>query len=396
MPPTSSIYLDFNSTTPLLPEIAAAMAEANAAGYANPASQHAAGRKAHRVLEDTREAIAHLLGADITSPHTADRLIFCSGGTEANNLALLGLTGALTPHTLKSSGRIIISAIEHPSITSPASYLAKLGWQVDRLEVTSDGVIRIEHLDELLAAPSPHGLPKLVSVMHANNETGALQPIAEIVRRCAAYGIPVHTDAAQAIGKIPVNFRQLGVAAMTVAPHKFHGPRGIGALLVRSGTLIQPVLHGASQQLGVRAGTESVALPIGLLAAMKLCQRDVAARTQSLSQLRDRFEAGILAAYPAAKINAKQAPRLPNTTNIAFIGRDRQSLLMALDLAGIQCSTGSACASGSSEPSPTLLAMRLPNEFVTSSLRFSLGSTTTLAEIETATARIAEIVCPKK
>ena len=388
-----SIYLDFNSTAPLLPEVAAAMAAAEAVGYANPASQHAAGRKAHRVLEDTREEIARLLGADIISPHTADRFVFCSGGTEANNLALLGLTGALRPvQSAAGPGRIVISAIEHPSVTAAADYLAQLGWQVDRLEVTGDGTVRLEHLDALLAAQSPLGMPRLVSVMLANNETGVIQPIDEVVRRCAAAGVPVHTDAVQAVGKMPIHFRDLDVAAMTVAPHKFHGPRGTAALVVRNGIPLHPVLHGATQQFGLRPGTESVSLAIGFLAALNAWQREAGDRPRRMAKLRDCFEAGVQAAYPDATVNGLHAARLPHTSNIAFVGRDRQSLLMALDLAGICCSTGSACASGSSEPSPTLLAMGVPQEIVASSLRFSFGATTDIADVDEAISRIAKVL----
>ncbi len=232
------IYLDFNSTAPLLPEVAAALADAYAAGYANPASQHTAGRRARQVLEDTREEIARLLGAD-----SSDQLLFTSGGTEANNLALFGMIDATRP------GRIVISAIEHPSVTAAADSLTRLGWQIDKLSIDSSGIVRLDHLDKLLAAEP---LPKLVTVMLANNETGVLQSIPEIVRRCARAGVPVHTDASQAIGKIPVNFRALAVAAMTVSPHKFHGPRGIGGLLVKHGIPLQSLLRGATQQFGLR------------------------------------------------------------------------------------------------------------------------------------------------
>jgi cysteine desulfurase len=388
-----SIYLDNNSTTPLLPEVAAAMAAADAAGYANPASAHAAGRRAHRALEDARDETAALLGANITRPHTADRLIFTSGGTEANNLALLGLTGALhSAEKPATPGRIIVSAIEHLSVSGAADLLATLGWQVDRIRVTPDGVVDLEHFDALLAADSPLGRPQLVSVMLANNETGVIQPVAEIARRASAAGVPVHTDAAQAIGKIPVNFRELGVAAMSVAPHKFHGPCGIGALVVRHDVTVHPLLRGAPQQFGLRPGTEAIAPAIGFLTALKAWQRDQGNRTRHMIALRDRFEAGIKRVFATAVINGAAAARLPHTSNVAFPSRDRQALMMALDLAGICCSTGSACASGSSEPSPTLLAMNLPREIAASSLRFSVGATTTVADVDEAIIRISEIV----
>jgi cysteine desulfurase len=387
------IYLDFNSTTPLLPQVAAALAQADAAGYANPASQHAEGRRARRVLEDAREEIARLLGANLTD-RAADRLVFTSGGTEANNLALLGLIGSAS----RGPGRIILSSIEHPSITATADFLSQRGWQVDRIAVNSDGVIQLDHLDELLAHSSPLGAPRIVSAMLANNETGVLQPIAEIVRRCSTHppAVPVHTDAVQAIAKIPVHFRELGVAAMTVTPHKFGGPRGIGALLVRHGSNVEPILHGATQQLGLRPGTESVALVLGFLAALQAWQQECLERPRRLAALRDQFEAAIKSAYPQCVINGAAAPRLPHTSNIAFVGHDRQALFMSLDMAGVCCSTGSACASGSSEPSPTLLAMGLPKPIVDSSLRFSFGSTTTAAEIDESIRRISAVLSAKR
>lgn len=376
------IYLDFNSTAPLLPDVADALAEAYQARYANPASQHAEGRRARRILEDAREEIARLLGANLTET-APDTLIFTSGGTEANNLALFGLTAARSA----PPGRIVISAIEHPSVTAAADELARSGWQVDRISATSAGVVRLEELDELLSNNA--GSPRLVSIVLANNETGVLQPIEEIARRCRARGVLVHTDATQAIGKLPVDFRALGVDAMTVSPHKFHGPRGIGALIVRSGLKIAPLLHGAAQQLGLRPGTESVELPLGFLAALKAWNKDRRDRPRRMQTLRDRLEAGVRQSYPAAVVNGAEAPRLPNTSNISFVGRDRQALLIALDLAGICCSTGSACASGSREPSPTLRAMGLPENRTSSSLRFSVATTTTPEELDEAIARIA-------
>jgi cysteine desulfurase len=386
-----SIYFDFNSTAPLLPEVAAAMADADAAGFANPASQHALGRRAHQVLEDTREELARLLGADLAA---GDRLIFTSGGTEANNLAVLGLTGATSglPSSADKDCRIIISAIEHPSVVAAADHLASRGWHVDKLRVDSNGVISLRHLDELLSGDSPASRARLVSVMLANNETGVIQPIVEIVARCAGAGVPFHTDAVQAVGKIPVDFRALGVAAMSVAPHKFGGPRGIGALVVRQGVELRPVLHGATQQFGLRPGTESISLPIGFLTALRAWKSHRDQWSAEMEAVRDRLEAGIHDIYPHAVINGATAPRLPHTSNIAFVGRDRQALFMALDLAGVCCSTGSACASGSSEPSPTLMGMGLPREVVESSLRFSLGPTTTADEIDEVLRRLKSVI----
>lgn len=388
-----SIYLDWNSTAPLLPEAAAAIAAAYAEGYANPASQHSEGRRAHRALENAREEIARFLGANLAGRH-ADRLIFTSGGTEANNLALRlvasGTTAAEPSGTANRSRRLAISAIEHPSIVGVAEQLSRQGCHVEKLGVLRDGTLDLGHLDAALSAASP-GRPDLVSVMVANNETGVLQPLAEVVARCKQSGVPVHTDASQAAGKMRLSFRELGVAAMTVAPHKFGGPRGIGALLLRHDVEVAPILFGGAQQLGRRPGTESVALALGFLAALKTWDSRRDEWRRHMEQLRDRFESKIKAINPSVTINGT-ASRLPSTSNIAFVGRDRQALFMAMDLAGICCSTGSACASGSSEPSPTLQAMQLPGDVVGSSLRFSLGPSTTEDELDEAVRRIEKIL----
>ncbi len=404
MPPTP-IYLDHNATAPILPEVAEAVRDAALRYGGNPASQHEPGRQARRALETARTRIGEILGAS-TEGMDADQIIFTSGGTESNNLALQGL---LQPRALPggkpelsqrsslpqrdprpeagaTGSRLIISAIEHPSIARTAEHLASAGCRVEKLAVNRLGVVRIEHLESLLA-----GDAQLVSVMLASNETGVLQPVAEIAALCRKRGVLVHTDAVQAVGKIPVHFRQLGVDALTAAAHKFHGPLGIGVLIVRHGVSLAPALHGGFQQAALRPGTESVALAIGMLTALESWQREAGARRLRLSALRDQLEQAILAGYPHAVLIGAEAPRLPHTSNIAFTGLDRQALVMALDLAGVACSTGSACASGSSEPSPALLAMGLSEEVISSSVRFSLGATTTAAEIAEATRRILSV-----
>jgi cysteine desulfurase len=379
----SVIYLDHNSTTPMLPEVAAAMMECCAAGYANPASQHSAGRRARQRLEEAREEIARILGADLGG-RTPDRLIFISGGTEANNLAIQGIgsEGGL-------QRELIVSSIEHPSVLGPVEKLATQGVCVRRLEVDSNGVTKVEQLPELISKTT-----RLVSVMLGNNETGVLQPVGQLAAICNDVAVPLHTDAAQVAGKLPVHFRELGVAAMTVAAHKFHGPLGVGALLLREDVQLEPHVFGGFQQSGLRPGTESVALAVGMEAALRVFERDQAERTERIERLRNRLEAALQAAYPALVVNGCDAPRLPGTSNVAFVRLDRQELLLALDMAGVCCSTGSACASGSSEPSPVLKAMGLSAEVVGSSLRLSLGATTTEAEIDDAISRILS-VCEK-
>jgi cysteine desulfurase len=378
------IYLDHNSTTPLLGEVAAAMAEWQGQKFGNPSSQHQIGRRARQALEDARDAIGRMLGARQTG-RQSDRVIFTSGGTEANNLALLGLAGGHDPRA--APGEAIVSIIEHPSITATADALERRGWKIHRIGVTPEGTVDFGQLDGLLCEKT-----RWVSVMLANNETGVVQPVAEIARRCAALGIPLHTDAVQMIGKLPVDFRELGASSMSVAPHKFHGPLGIGALVVRHDIQLEPLMFGGFQQEGLRPGTESVALAVGFCAALAAWQREGAARTERLKKLRDRLESALAAGYDGeVVVNGAAAERLPHTSNLALVGLERQALLMALDQAGVACSTGSACASGSSEPSPVLTAMGASKAVLAGSLRFSLGATTSGEEVEEAIARIQSV-----
>ena len=375
----SSIYLDHNATTPLLPEVLKAMREVWAEGPANPASTHSYGRRARRQLEDARESIGQALGAEIDR-FDGDRLIFTSGGTESNQLALHGL---VVPTPPVPAPRVLISTIEHPSLVGAAMQLAERGAIVDRLPVDRHGVVEIERLDDLLRPET-----RLVSVMAANNETGVVQPLEAIIARCATGGVAVHSDASQLVGKLPIHFGQLGLTAMTFTAHKLHGPVGIGALIVRRGVELRPLWQGGFQQAGLRPGTEALALVVGFGKAVELWQREQRQRQQRMGELRDRFEAQLLAEWPNIVVHGRDALRTPHTSCLGFPWVDRQALVVALDLAGVACSTGSACASGSSEPSPVLLAMGVSRNVVQGSLRFSLGSTTTAAEVDLAVAKI--------
>jgi cysteine desulfurase len=305
--------------------------------------------------------------------------VLTSGGTEANNLALFGLAG-------ETPGRVVVSAIEHPSVLAAADRLARRGWHVVRLRASIDGVVDLEQLRAALAAPA-----HLVSLMWGNNETGALQPIAEAAEICRAAGVPLHSDAVQVVGKLPIEFDRLGASAVSLAAHKFHGPRGIGALVVDSAVSLEGQLCGGFQQQGLRPGTESIELAIGMCWALELWASEADERHRRLARLRDRFESRLRAGRGDLVVNGSGAPRLPHTSNVSFVGLDRQELFMALDLAGVQCSTGSACASGSSEPSPVLRAMGLPDSIVNSALRFSLGANTTEADIDEAATRILQV-----
>lgn len=402
-----AIYLDHNATTPILPEVAEAMRACWTEPYFNPASQHEFGRRARRVLEDARDRIAELLGANTSGP-TPDRVIFTSGGTEANNLAMRGLAQArrvgtahhnLTPSEplvggAHPTGHLIISAIEHPSITAVADDMARRGWRVDRLGVDPSGVIRVDDLRHTLRLET-----RVVAAMLANNETGVLQPVAELAAICNEHGVPLHTDAAQAAGKLPLQFRELGVATMSIAAHKFGGPLGIGALVVRHNVDLEPQLFGGFQQTGLRPGTESVALVVGMRLALELWESNRTDWITHLEVLRNGFEREVADKdregnprdHCTPLILGHDAERLPNTSNIAFVGLDRQRLFMALDQAGVACSTGSACASGSSEPSPVHIAMGCEPGVISSALRFSLGVKTTLDEVEEAAERIINV-----
>jgi cysteine desulfurase len=360
------------------------MAACSVQSFGNPSSQHQIGRRARQALDAAREGIGRILGAS-TAGRRGDRVILTSGGTEANNLVLFGLARLFDPSAVP--GEAIISAIEHHSITAAADVLARRGWRIHRLPLSGVGVVDLAPLDEWLSEKT-----RFVSVMLANNETGVVQPVAEIAARSAAVGVPMHTDASQIVGKLRVDFRALGVCAMTVAAHKFHGPLGVGALVARHDLELAPVLFGGFQQSGLRPGTEAVALAIGLHAALAAWQREAPARATRICGLRDRLEAGLAAAFDGqVVVNGAAAERLPNTSNLALLPLERQALLMALDQAGIACSTGSACASGSSEPSPTLAAMGCSKPVLAASLRFSLGATTTAEEIDEAIERIARV-----
>jgi cysteine desulfurase len=389
-----SIYLDHSATTPVLPEVIEAMRACYAEPYLNPASQHGNGRRARRKLEDARERIAELLGANTTGVD-ADRLIFTSGGTESNNLALFGISqrrvsrvvgdAQIGATQLADAQHVIISPLEHPSIYAAANELARRGHEVARLGANRDGIIQAVDLSAVIRPTT-----RLVAAILGQNETGVLQPVAELAAICREHNVPIHTDAAQVIGKFPVNFRELGVATMAVAAHKFHGPLGIGAIVVRHGVELAPQLFGGFQQGGTRPGTESVALAVGMRQALELWHSEQQNRTERMRELRDNFERGVVAGYPDAVVIGANAERLPHVSNIAFVGLDRQAVFMALDQAGVACSTGSACASGSSEPSPALVAMGLESAVISSALRFSFGATTTAEEMTEAVRRILQ------
>ncbi len=373
------IYLDHNATTPMDPSVLEAMRPYFLAG-GNAESRHALGRSARRAWDHARETVAGILGAD------PSEVIFTSGGTESNNLAIFGLAGAES-----SPGHVASSPIEHPAVVEPVARLEAAGFAVDRVPVDDQGLA-----DAARMAATFRDETRFATLMLANNETGAIQPVGELAELAAARGIPVHTDAVQAVGRIPVDFHAMGVATLAASAHKFHGPVGTGLLLVRSGVRLGSRLFGGGQQQGRRPGTVAVPLAVGLAAALQNWHDEFTARTTRWIALRDRLEAGLLAALGPDHV-IRNGPidddrRLPQTLNVGFPGLDGDALLMQLDLAGIAASLGSACASGSTRPSPTLMAMRVPDARLRSSVRFSLGATTTEAEIDEAVRRIVGVV----
>ena len=373
---TRSIYLDNNSTTQMLAEVVETMVDCLRRGYLNPASQHGSGRSARRVLENAREQIAQILGASL-SPPNQDQVIITSGGTESNNLAIRGL--------IQQPGEILISGIEHPSALAAANELTSIGYEVITIPVAASG-----HVDPDSVRSRLNDRTQLVCVMLGNNETGAMQPIKEIADLCGAQGVPLHCDAVQVVGKLPTSFQQLGVTTLSFSAHKFHGPRSVGGLILKSKTLLNPLLVGGSQQLGLRPGTESIASVVGMAKALELAENELDSRTERMRVLRDWLQDQLVQSANCI-INGVE-PRLPHTLNVSFPGHDRQALVMALDLAGVECSTGSACTSGSSEPSHVLIAMGCKPEVIESSIRLSLSSLTTESDVVIAAERILRVV----
>jgi cysteine desulfurase len=373
------IYLDNNATTAVDPEVLEAMRPYFLTA-GNAESRHAAGRAARRGWDCARESVAAILGAG------PGEVIFTSGGTEANNLAVFGLAGAED-----DPGHVVCSPIEHPAVAEPVARLEASGFAVDRPEVDTEG-----RADARVMAAAIRDSTRFTTLMLANNETGAVQPVAMLAALAEARGVPVHTDAVQAVGRIPVDFHALGVATLAASAHKFHGPPGVGLLLVRSGMRLGSRLFGGSQQQGRRPGTVAVPLAVGLARALELWHKQARARADRWTRMCDRLHAGLITALGANRVALNgptdPAARLPQTLNLAFPGLDGDALLMQLDLAGVCASLGSACASGSTRLSPTLVAMRVPADRLRSSVRFSLGATTTEAEIDEAIARVAGVV----
>lgn len=372
------IYLDHNATTPIDPEAAQRMVQVLQDTWGNASSIHHFGQQAKAVLDASRSSVAALIGA------APSEVVFTAGGTESDNLAIRGAADAL-----EASGRkhLVTSAIEHEAVLATMKALARKGWRVTIVPVDATGIVSVDRMREAITDDTA-----LVSVMHANNEIGTIQPIAEIADLAHERGALVHTDAVQSAGKIPVDVRALGVDLLTVAAHKFYGPKGTGALWIKRGVRLVSPITGGRQERSRRAGTENVPAIAGMGVAADVARTKMAAEAPRQAALRDRLEAGILAAIPGTDRNGAAAPRVPNTANISIDRVEAESLLIGLDLAGIAVSSGSACSSGTLEPSHVLKAMGLPHPRTLGSIRFSLGTSNTDADIDRVLAALPPLV----
>ena len=362
------IYFDYNATTPLSPEALAAVLAATRDQFGNASSVHHFGQQAKAAIDEARTNVANLIGAD------PSEVLFTSGGTEADNIAVRGAAEALEP---TGKRHLVASPMEHEAVLNTLKALAKRGWRTTLLAADQTGILSTAMLRDALADDTA-----LVSVMHANNEIGTIQPITELARAAHDRGALFHTDAVQSAGKIPVNVKTLGVDMLSMSAHKFYGPKGVGALWIRRGLRVLPLLTGGRQERSRRAGTENVTGIVGMGVAARIAAGKMADEGRRLAALRDRLEAGILLAVPGTAVNGSPEMRVPNTTNISFDRVEAESLLIALDLQGIAVSTGSACSSGTLEPSHVLKAMGFSAHRAQNSIRFSLGTSNTDAEID--------------
>jgi cysteine desulfurase len=373
------VYLDHNATTPVDPRVVDAMLPVLREGFGNPSSIHWYGQQARALLDEARAQVARLINA------TPSEVVFTASGTEADNMALRGAAGAARDERRK----IVHAAIEHHAVMNTGKALAEEGFPVEVARVGEDGLL---DLDDLRARVD--GRTAMVAVMRANNETGMIQPLEDVARIARAHGALVHCDAVQAAGKIPLDVKALDVDTLALSAHKFYGPKGVGILYVKRGTKLKPWARGGSQERNRRAGTENVAGIVGMGRAAAIAADDLAGEAKRQGDLRDALEARLLA-IPGARRNG-EGPRVPNTANVSFEGIEAESLLMALDLAGIAVSTGAACAAGAVEPSHVLRGMGLAPERVQGSIRLSLGRSTTVEAVDRAAAAIEAAVAKQR
>jgi cysteine desulfurase len=367
------IYFDHNATTPVDPRVLEAMLPYLRGQFGNASSRHEYGTAARKAVNDAREQVAALAGVQPA------QVIFTSGGTEANNLFIKGAASYLKP------AQIAVSAIEHPCVAKPAQELARQGWRLRRLAVTADGAVDLADVDAALREPTG-----LVSVMLANNETGVIQDVAAVAERARRAKAWMHTDAVQALGKMPVDFGALNVHAMTLSAHKIYGPKGAGALIVDKRLELRPLIAGGGHEQGLRSGTENVPAIVGFGAACELAGARLAELAPRLERMRARLEQGLH--EMGAAIFGERAPRIPNTSYFAFRGIDGEALVIELDKAGFAVAAGAACSSASTEPSATLLAMGVAPELARGAVRFSLGEANALEQVDAFLRALAEVV----
>lgn len=370
------VYMDNNATTQVAPEVLEEMMPYLKEFYGNPSSMHTFGGQVSHAIRAARRQVAALLGCD------ADEIIFTSCGTESDNTAIMGMLASV-PH----KRTVITTRVEHPAVISPCRYLEQHGYQIIELGVDKHGNLDLAEFESLLSEDTA-----LVTVMYANNETGVIFPVEQMASLCKARGIPFHTDAVQAVGKIPLNMKQSGIDLLSLSGHKLHAPKGIGALYVRRGTRLSPYLLGGHQENNRRGGTENVAGIVGLGKACQMAQQFMDEENTRVKALRDRLQEKILATCPDCMVNGDLQNRLPNTLNISFEYIEGESILMMMDQFGICASSGSACTSGSLEPSHVLRAMGVPFTAAHGSIRFSLSRYNTQEEVDFVVEKLPAII----
>jgi cysteine desulfurase len=371
----SPIYLDYNATTPIDPEVAEAMLPYLYEHFGNPSSAHWFGQRTKQAVEQARRQVASLLCCH------PDEVIFTSGGSEADNHAIKGVALA----NRERGNHIVTSAIEHPAVLEVCAYLETQGFEVTYLPVNADGLVEVEAVEQALRSQTV-----LITIMHANNEVGSIQPIPAIARLARQRGIIVHTDAAQSVGKIPTSVEELGVDLLTVAGHKLYAPKGVGVLYRRRGVRLEKLIHGADHEHGMRAGTENVLEIVGLGTACDIARRDLRRNMSHMRQMRDRLEAGLRDRLADIRVNGPAELQLPNTLSMSFAHLEANRLLEAME--GVAASSGAACHADTVAVSSVLTAMRVPLEFAMGTIRFSVGKMTTPEEVDRAIAIVVEAV----
>ncbi len=361
------IYLDYAATTPMRPEVVEAMMPYLTKEFGNPSSLYTLGRNARGAVEDARDRVAAFIGAD------SREIVFTSGGTEADNFAVKGVAYA----NEKKGKHIITTPIEHHAVLEPCHFLNKRGFELSYLPVDEHGIVDPADVEKAITDTTV-----LVSVMHANNEVGTIEPLEEISKVTRAKGVYLHTDAVQTFGHIPVNVNDLGVDLLSVSAHKLYGPKGVGALYVRRGTRMVSFMQGGSQENNRRAGTHNVAGIVGFAKAVEIAEREMVVEAMRLAELRDYIIRGIFEKIPNSRLNGHPAKRLPNNVNMCLVGAEGEAILLSLDMEGISSSSGSACTSGTLDPSHVLLSMGVPAEIAHSSLRLTLGKETTKEDVD--------------